>query len=229
MAIQLSCIKFAIMNPAEIKQIASQLSHPQGEEGMKVAGNMHVNNGGMIQRAIDLLHCREGDTVLEIGPGNGGYAPYVLSRAARLRYYGIDISETMVQAALQQNSALVAAGTAHFSLGNGRELPYEDRFFDKVFTVNTLYFWEDPQIQLQEIYRVLKPGGRLSIGIRSRAFMEQLPFTQYGFRLYDTAAATAVLEKAGFTIRETIEEKEESMSIMGMVLEKERIIIVGEK
>jgi ubiquinone/menaquinone biosynthesis C-methylase UbiE len=217
------------MNPTEIKQIASQLSHPQGEEGMKVAGNMHVNNGGMIQRTIDLLHCQEGDTVLEIGPGNGGYVPYVLSRAAGLRYYGIDISETMVQAALQQNSALVDAGTAHFTLGNGRELPYADAFFDKVFTVNTLYFWEDPQIQLQEIYRTLKPGGRLSIGIRSRAFMEQLPFTQYGFRLYDAAAAMAVLEKAGFSIRETVEEKEETMSIMGMMLEKERIVIVAEK
>lgn len=224
-----SCIKFATMDPVEIKQIASQLSHPQGDEGLKVAGNMHVNNGGMIQRTIDLLHCHDGDTVLEIGPGNGGYVPYVLSRASRLRYYGIDISETMVQAALQQNSALVAAGTAHFALGNGRDLPFADRSFDKVFTVNTLYFWEDPQVQLQEIYRVLKPGGALSIGIRSRAFMEQLPFTQYGFRLYDAPAAIAELEKAGFVIRETAEEKEESMSIMGVTLEKERIIIVTGK
>lgn len=213
----------------DARMIASQLSHPQGEEGIKVAGNMHVNNGGMIQRSIDLLQCRDHDTVLEIGPGNGGYVPYLLSRAAQLRYYGIDISDTMIQEALQINAALVTAGIAHFTLGNGQELPYEDQFFDKVFTVNTLYFWKDPQAQLQEIRRVLKPGGRLSIGIRSRAFMEQLPFTQYGFQLYDAAAARALLEKAKLRVCEVAEEKEESMSIMGMVLEKERIIIVAEK
>lgn len=211
------------------RMIASQLSHPQGEEGIKVAGNMHVNNGGMIQRTIDLLQCRDHDTVLEIGPGNGGYVPYLLSRAAQLRYYGIDVSDTMIREAQQINAALVATGTAHFTLGDGQKLPYADQFFDKVFTVNTLYFWEDPQAQLQEIRRVLKPGGRLSIGIRSRAFMEQLPFTQYGFQLYDAAAARAVLEKGGFRIYEAVEEKEESMSIMGMVLEKERIVIVAEK
>jgi len=213
----------------DARGIASQLSRPQGEEGMKVAGNMHVNNGGMIQRTIDLLACRDQDTVLEIGPGNGGYAPYLLSRAAGLRYYGVDISDTMVRAAQEMNSELVAEGIAHFTLVNGIELPYADQFFDKVYTVNTLYFWEDPQLQLREIYRVLQAGGRLSIGIRSRAFMEQLPFTQYGFRLYDAPAAVAQLEKAGFRVCKTAEEKEESMSIMGMVLEKERIIIVAEK
>lgn len=217
------------MENFDARGIASQLSHPQGEEGMKVAGNMHVNNSGMIQRSIDLLACQDQDTVLEIGHGNGGYVPYLLSRAAGLQYYGADISETMVKAAQEMNNELVAQGTAHFTLVNGLELPYTDQFFDKVYTVNTLYFWEDPQVQLREIYRVLKPGGRVSIGIRSRAFMEQLPFTQYGFRLYDAAAAIAQLEKAGFRISETVEEKEESMSIMGMVLEKERIIIVAEK
>lgn len=211
------------------RAIASQLSHPQGEDGMKVAGNMHVNNGGMIQRCIDLLDCRDQEVILEIGHGNGGYVPYLLSRAAGLQYYGVDISETMVQAAREMNSGLVAEGIAQFTLGNGLELPYADQFFDKVYTVNTLYFWEDPQVQLREIHRVLKPGGRFGIGIRSKVFMEQLPFTQYGFKLYDAAAAIAQLEIAGFRICETVEEKEESMSIMGMVLEKDRIIIVAEK
>jgi len=217
------------LSDKDARVIARQLSHPQGEDGMKIAGNMHVNNGGMIQCCIDLLDCRDQDKVLEIGHGNGGYVPYLLSRAAGLQYYGLDISETMLQAAREMNSGLVAEGLAHFILGNGLELPYDDQFFDKVYTVNTLYFWEDPQVQMLEIYRVLKPGGRFSIGIRSKAFMEQLPFTQYGFRLYDTAAAIAQLEMAGFHICDTVEEKEESMSIMGMVLEKDRIIIVAEK
>lgn len=215
------------MNTSEAQNIANQLSRPQGEEGIKVAENMHVNNGDMIRRTIDLLPFQDGDTVLEIGPGNGGYVPYLLSKAAQMRYYGIDISETMVQEALQHNAELVASGAAIFTLGNGQELPYADHFFDKIFTVNTLYFWKDPLKQLQEIRRVLKPGGRLGIGIRSRHCMEQMPFTQYGFELYDAAAARSLLEMAGFTVSELVEEKEGLMSIMGNEVEKERIVVIA--
>ena len=217
------------MNEAELQGIARQLSHPQGEEGLKVAANMKVNNGGMIQRTIDLLACEDHNTVLEIGPADGGYVPYLLSRAPHLKYYGIDISETMLAQARQQHAALITHGMASFTLGNGRELPYDDNFFDKVFTVNTLYFWEEPLVLLAAIKRVLKPGGRLAIGIRSKSFMEKLPFTQYGFELYDAAKATALLQKAGFTIQQVAEEKEEVVKIMEKELRMERVILVAGK
>jgi len=217
------------MNEAELQGIARQLSHPQGEEGLKVAANMKVNNGGMIQRTIDLLACEDHNTVLEIGPADGGYVPYLLSRAPHLKYYGIDISETMLAQARQQHAALITHGMASFTLGNGRELPYDDNFFDKVFTVNTLYFWEEPLVLLAAIKRVLKPGGRLAIGIRSKSFMEKLPFTQYGFELYDAAKATALLQKAGFTIQQVAEEKEEVVKIMEKELQMERIVLVAGK
>ncbi len=217
------------MDQRESRQIASQLSHPQGEDGIKIAENMHVNNGPMIQRSIELLGCKDGDVILEIGPGNGGYAPYVLSQAAGLQYYGIDISPTMIAEAEKGNAKEIAAGRVHFTLGNGRGLPYEDQFFDKVFTVNTLYFWQEPLELLGAIQRVLKPGGRVAIGIRSRTFMAQLPFTQYGFRMYELQEATALLEKGGFHIVETVQEKEGFMSWLGKEIEKDRIVIVAER
>jgi len=217
------------MNDAALQGIARQLSHPQGEEGLKIAANMKVGNGGMIQRTIDLLACEDHNTVLEIGPADGGYVPYLLSRAPQLKYYGIDISETMLAQARQQHAALITHGMASFTLGNGRELPYDDDFFDKVFTVNTLYFWEEPFALLAEIKRVLKPGGRLAIGIRSKSIMEKLPFTQYGFELYDTAKATTLLQKAGFTIQQIAEEKEEMVKIMEKDFQMDRIVLVASK
>ncbi|SEM32415.1 Methyltransferase domain-containing protein [Chitinophaga rupis] len=217
------------MNEAALQGIARQLSHPQGEEGLKIAANMKVGNGGMIQRTIDLLACESNNTVLEIGPADGGYVPYLLSRALHLRYYGIDISETMLAQARQQHAALITNGMASFTLGNGRELPYDNDFFDKVYTVNTLYFWEEPLALLAEIKRVLKPGGRLAIGIRSKSIMEKLPFTQYGFELYDTAKATTLLQKAGFTIQQAVEEKEEVVKIMEKEFQMDRIVLVAGK
>lgn len=215
------------MNETDLQGIARQLSNPQGETGIKVAANMKVNNGGLIQRTIDLLQCRENDTVLEIGPADGGYVPYLLSRAPGITYYGIDISTTMVQQAMQQHAALVANGRASFTLGNGLDLPYAGNFFDGIYTINTLYFWQEPLQLLANIKQVLKPGGRLAIGIRSKAFMEQLPFTQYGFTLYDAGKATTLLQEAGFALQQVVEEKEEVVKVMEKELQMERIIIIA--
>jgi ubiquinone/menaquinone biosynthesis C-methylase UbiE len=215
------------MNETELQGIARQLGNPQGETGIKVAANMKINNGGLIQRTIDLLQCSENDTVLEIGPADGGYVPYLLSRAPGITYYGIDISNTMVQQAMQQHAGLVANGRASFILGNGLELPYAADFFDSIYTINTLYFWQEPLQLLANIKQVLKPGGRLAVGIRSRAFMEQLPFTKYGFTLYDAEKATALLQEAGFTIQQVVEEKEEMVKVMEKELQMERIVIIA--
>ncbi|WP_192348554.1 methyltransferase domain-containing protein [Algoriphagus sp. Y33] len=55
--------------------------------------------------------------------------------------------------------------------------------FDKVFTVNAIYFWSDPVVLAREIYRVLKPDGRLVVAFAGRDFMKKLPFTDFVFLL----------------------------------------------
>jgi len=217
------------MDENALKAIARQLSRPQGAEGIKIAARMKVSNSSMIQRTIDLLQCRENDTVLEIGPACGDHVPYLLSRAPQLSYYGIDISDTMVQQAMQQHAALIAAGKAFFTLGNGLELPYADNFFDRIYTVNTLYFWQEPLLVLANIKRVLKPGGRLAIAIRSRRIMEKLPYTRHGFILYGLPKAALLLQEAGFTIQQVVEEKEDAIKMKEEEYQMDRIILIAEK
>jgi SAM-dependent methyltransferase len=77
-------------------------------------------------------------------------------------------------------------------------LPFAEHTFDKICTVNTIYFWDEPLASLQEIKRVLKNDGRLVIGIRSADKMKQLPVTQYNFRLYNPEAVRDLLVEAGF-------------------------------
>jgi len=45
-------------------------------------------------------------------------------------------------------------------------LPFEDRKFNKVFAVNSMQYWSNPMAGLQEVRRVLKPGGRVVITIQ---------------------------------------------------------------
>lgn len=196
-------VRHAMDNTIDFKVVAAQLANPEGEAGIKTAAHMNVSNGDMTRHAIDFMECGTHAHVLEIGPGNGSFAAYVLSKGSGVRYTGVDRSQTMVAQAREINKQLITEGRVRFEWTDGLAFPFPDQSFDNVFTVNTLYFWEDPSIQLTEIRRMLKPGGMLCVAIASRAFMEQLPFTAYGFTLYTPEAAQELLLANGFTVIDT--------------------------
>ncbi len=75
----------------------------------------------------------------------------------------------------------IADGKLILQLGSSDKLPFADNSFDKVFCINVVYFWDEPQKHLQEISRVLKPGGKFYATIRTKESMELMPFTKYGF------------------------------------------------
>ena len=188
--------------PTDYQAIAAQLANPTGEAGIRIAANMNASNGDMTRHAIDLLACPPHAEVLEIGPGNGKFASYVLSKGCGIHYTGADRSATMVAEAQRLNKADIDNGRMHFTWTDGITFPFADRSFDRIVTVNTLYFWEDPTVQLAEIRRLLKPDGIFCLAIASRVFMEQLPFTAHGFRLYSPSEAQALLLANGFPVVE---------------------------
>ena len=59
------------MEESELEAIASQLSCPQGEAGMETANKMNQLNAFITSRTLEKLNAGSGDTVVEIGPGNG--------------------------------------------------------------------------------------------------------------------------------------------------------------
>jgi SAM-dependent methyltransferase len=61
-------------------------------------------------------------------------------------------------------------------------LPFSDDRFEKVYSVHTIYFWTDLDQQLQEVRRVLKPGGRFVLGFRfDEEALEKFPVPIYTF------------------------------------------------
>lgn len=213
----------------DYKHLAAQLGNPTGEDGIRTAYEMHIGNGDMSRHTIDTLQCAANDRVLEIGPGNAGHAAYVLNKAEGIIYQGLDISETMVKEAAKLNDTLVKNGQASFTLGNGLDIPFTDNYFNRIFTVNTIYFWKDTRHVLNEIYRTLVTGGTLCLAYRSSRFMEKLPFTQFGFELYDEARGTYLLQEAGFNVLNTIYQQEAAMSIMNTMIDKDYIIQIAQK
>lgn len=200
------------MKQEELQAIASQLKHPTGEKGIEMGNMMNETNINMTRHSIQNLHIESGNTILELGHGNAGHVAFIFDQAENIKYYGLEMSELMFQEARQINRNFVSQKQAFFSLYNGTEIPFEDNLFNKVFTVNTIYFWQEPEKLLSEIYRVLQPKGILCITFAEESFMKQLPFTQFEFELYSTEKAEKLIEKSPFKIinKETLTEKVKS-------------------
>jgi ubiquinone/menaquinone biosynthesis C-methylase UbiE len=197
----------ASLSAEEIKAIAANLAHPQGEMGHAVAERMNENNAGVTSLMYDHLNVGPKSRVLEIGFGNGKLLTQLLGMCARVD--GIDISRDMIDAGKKLQADAIAEGKLTLSYGSSASIPYADDSFDAICTANTLYFWKDVPQDLQEIKRVLKPGGRLAIGIRSRSKMAAMPFTAHGFTLYEKEEVVALLEAAGFVNADYIQVDEE--------------------
>lgn len=211
----------------ELKNIAKQLSCPEGKHGIKTGEMMHASNIGMTTSAIAVLNLKSNETVLEIGHGNGGHIAQLLSKAENLTYSGADISETMITEAEKINQDFIDKGTVHFELTDGAMLPFESNQFDKIFTVNTLYFWSNPSGYLNEIKRTLKPNGIFSLCFADKTFMQNLPFTSYGFTLYEVEKVKELLESAGFKIKNILKKTELIKSKTGEQVKREYYVVTS--
>lgn len=168
----------------ELKELASQLSHPQGEWGTKIAEIMTETNMSMIHNTIDLLNISHGDKVLELGPAEGQHLSYLFENYPNAHYAALEISELMVQKFRENNGQYFEKQWADIQIFNGENIPYSEPQFNTVFTVNTLYFWKNPKDFLYQICEILKEGGQFFITFAHKDFMDKLPFTQYGFTKY---------------------------------------------
>ena len=213
------------MEKEELQALAAQLRQPHGSKGIQVSDMMHESNANMTRQTIKSLELVPDEDVLELGHGNAGHVQDLFAVEKTVRYYGLELSELMHAEAKQINKAYIESKHAFFFLYDGSMLPFADNYFDKVYTVNTLYFWDEPQKMLQDIYRVIKPGGLFSIGFAQKSFMEQLPFTQFGFTLYDTKMAEALIAKTDFNIVKTETQVERIKGKIGGMVDREFTIL----
>jgi ubiquinone/menaquinone biosynthesis C-methylase UbiE len=172
-----------------------QTGKPHGIVGCVVGCIMSLHNRPDNVWTISLLEISKRNTSLEVGFGPGQAVELAALKATEGLIAGIDHSEEMVAAAARLNKTGIASGQIELRVGTVMELPYRDSLFDKAFSINCIYFWENPVAGLRELYRVLKPQGRLAITVREsehsvyQAFMpEKLAelLKQAGFCLIET-------------------------------------------
>jgi len=99
-------------------------------------------------------HC---ERILDIGCGTGDY--FAIAEGHQASYHGIDWSWHMARGAAGKVNA---QGRKHLvSVASGVGLPYASNCFDVVLAIGYVEYFADPKVPMEEIRRVLKPGGIL--------------------------------------------------------------------
>jgi ubiquinone/menaquinone biosynthesis C-methylase UbiE len=179
--------------------MASQLRKPTGWFGSLVVSRMMNRvNRQIIEGTLALLELRPQDHVLEIGFG-GGSALLGLSKRFRSGVVsGIDISPDLVRQAESRFRPEIAEGRVRVQIGDISHLPFPAAAFDRVFTINTIYFWPDTLQGLGEIRRVLKDGGLAAVSLRSKEKMQRYAVTNYDFQLFSKDEVADLMRQVGF-------------------------------
>ncbi len=110
------------------------------------------------QSVVDRLS--PGSSVLEVAPGPG-YLAIEIARLGNYRVVGLDISHSFVRIASE--NARRAGIAIEFRQGDAAHVPFSDESFDFVVCRAAFKNFGDPVGALDEVHRVLKPGGKASI------------------------------------------------------------------
>lgn len=111
---------------------------------------------------VDALDLNDGDIVLDAGCGVGGTAIYLAERRD-VRVHGISINENQIDLADEHRAARNVEDRTTFSAQNYLATDFADESFDSAYAIESMCHAHSKREFLAEMWRVLKPGGRLVI------------------------------------------------------------------
>ena len=122
---------------------------------------LYVTPDVVAQRAqfVGDLQPRVGERVLDVGSGPGFLAAAIAEATGSTgRVCGVDISDPLLFAAQRHCAHLP---WVEFHKADATQLPFPDQSFDAAISTQVLEYVHDVNVALSEIYRTLRPGGRL--------------------------------------------------------------------
>ncbi len=154
------------------------------------------------QKASDALHLGGEQRVLDVACGPGNFTRFFANQLSGDGFViGLDNSVAMLERAVRDNSGARAV----YMRADALSLPFNDGAFDVVCCFAALHLVGEPIRMLQEMIRVLSPGGRIAVmttyGRESLLVRKglELGAEMCGVRVFDRATVPAFLAAAGLT------------------------------
>jgi SAM-dependent methyltransferase len=158
--------------------------------------------------AVKQLDVAPGDTILEIGSGDGSALSLIASRIGSGRVVGVDRSEHAIRAARKRNQPALKTGKLSLVQSELADLRLPQQF-SKIFAINVNVFWHRPKKELAALRELLLPHGELSLMFEppstdqlghiaelTRRNLEANGFEITGESRADLAASAAVMVRA---------------------------------
>jgi ubiquinone/menaquinone biosynthesis C-methylase UbiE len=192
----------------------SQCQKPTGWLGRVVLWRMNSGHSKLTDWGLAHISVEKHHAILDVGCGGGRTVSKLAAGATQGKVYGIDYSEESVAASKRTNARWIEKGRVEIERGSVSQLPFPDNMFDLVTAVETHFWWPDLLESMREIFRVLKPGGRLIIiaeiykgaSTRTAKFAEKY-VSRTGMRLLSVDEHRELFTKGGYSDVQIIEER----------------------
>jgi len=113
------------------------------------------------KHALARMPVEAGDTVLDLGCGSGYAGRALRDTKGAGRVYGLDGAPEMARNA----AGYTEDPQVGYIVGDFGHLPFETDSIDHAFTMEAFYYSADPHRTLEEVARVLRPGGTFSCAV----------------------------------------------------------------
>jgi ubiquinone/menaquinone biosynthesis C-methylase UbiE len=141
--------------------LVSQCQKPSGLLGRFTLWRMNASHSKLTDWGLAHISVEKHYTILDVGCGGGRTVSKLATMATQGKVYGVDYSEESVAATKQINAQSMESGSVEVRLGSVSRLPFPDGMFDLITAVETHFWWPNLSTDMREIFRVLKPGGKL--------------------------------------------------------------------
>lgn len=157
----------------------------------------------MYEEVMQRIRAQPFRSILDIGCGTGAVLTQVLDEFTDIRACGVDLSQKMIEKA----AGILGPGV-QLVVGDADDLPWKNDSFDLVVCNSSFHHFPEPIRVLNEINRVLKPGGRVIIADpwwpRPKRFFINLflnsPFNYLGdVRIYSEVETREMLDRCRFS------------------------------
>jgi len=189
------------------RKLLDQVRNPTGWYGRWTLRGMNRRHSNLTDWGRKQVSISNDAIILDIGCGGGRTVAKLAAVSTTGKVYGVDYSETSVASAQKTNKDWIKAGRVEIRHGSVSDLPFPGQMFDLAIAVETHFYWPDLQADLQEVLRVLKPGGTLVI------IAEVYKGGKYDWRVQRFAR---VMQQMGFCYTNlSIDEHHEQLSKAG--------------
>jgi cyclopropane fatty-acyl-phospholipid synthase-like methyltransferase len=183
-----------------IKYVGKNFGNPNGLGGKISTKIMNIINQRQYNAVLENLNVKPNEKILDIGFGNGYLIKKLFKKGIPVNVYGIEISKDMLHKVTAINEQYISNKTLQLFLENINKTSFEENLFDKIYTVNTIYFWGELEKSFSEIKRIMKPDGIFINVIYTKEYLDKIVYTRYGFNKYTVDEIKNITEKNGMKI-----------------------------